>query len=67
MSVNVKSLLQQAAAFLSEGFAGSRGQRLRQRRRSHSTAAFTPAFVAAEDLEHRQLLAAADVAVISGS
>jgi hypothetical protein len=67
MSVTVRSWLQSVAAFVSEGFVGRQGHGGRQRRRRRIAAFSAPVFAATENLERRQLLAAADISVISVS
>jgi hypothetical protein len=65
MSIRMSSWLRQAAAFLTTGFDLFHVRGHRQRRPNRIAASLSPIFAATESLERRQLLAAADVFVIS--
>ncbi|MFM7055827.1 MAG: Ig-like domain-containing protein, partial [Planctomycetota bacterium] len=63
--MRMNSWLQQTAACLLNGLNHSDARRRRQRRRNRVPALLSPVFAALESLERRQLLAAADLSVIS--
>jgi len=65
MSIRMSSWLRQAAAFFTTGFDLFHVRGRRQRRPNGIAASLSPIFAATESLERRQLLAAADVFVIS--